>query len=163
MSGEANLRVKHSRARQRNSKEMNMRMIWTTGVLFTAMASANAANLTVKIDGLHNTIGNVMVCLWDKGDGFPHCDKVEPLKKIILKASEAASPVSFSDLPDGTYAVGVLHDENMNGKLDTNAVGAPAEGTGVSNNVVHTFSAPGFKESSFQLSGQKTVDIKITY
>jgi len=34
----------------------------------------------------------------------------------------------------GKYAVSVFHDENSNGKLDTNFLGIPREGVGASNN-----------------------------
>jgi uncharacterized protein (DUF2141 family) len=37
-------------------------------------------------------------------------------------------------LPPGQYAVQVMHDENDNGKFDTNFVGLPIEGYGFSNN-----------------------------
>jgi len=41
---------------------------------------------------------------------------------------------TFKDLPAGSYAVLLTHDENDNGKLDTNLVGMPIEGYGFSNN-----------------------------
>ena len=42
--------------------------------------------------------------------------------------------LQFKDLPPGTYAVQVMHDENENNKLDTNFLGIPTEGYGFSNN-----------------------------
>ena len=41
----------------------------------------------------------------------------------------------FNDIPPGTYAIAVFHDENANGKLDKNFLGIPCEGYGASNNV----------------------------
>jgi uncharacterized protein (DUF2141 family) len=36
----------------------------------------------------------------------------------------------FSDIKPGKYAIAVIHDENCNGKLDTNMFGIPKEGYG---------------------------------
>ena len=41
---------------------------------------------------------------------------------------------TFKGVPAGNYAVLLTHDENDNGKLDTNLVGMPVEGYGFSNN-----------------------------
>ena len=56
----------------------------------------------------------------------------------------------FEGIPAGTYALVVLHDENMNGKVDTNWIGIPKEGYGFSNDAKASFSAPSFKDASFQ-------------
>jgi len=39
----------------------------------------------------------------------------------------------LAGIPPGTYAIACYHDENDNGKLDTNFLGIPKEGTGASN------------------------------
>jgi uncharacterized protein (DUF2141 family) len=39
----------------------------------------------------------------------------------------------FPGVAPNTYAVSVFHDENSNGKLDTNFMGIPREGVGASN------------------------------
>ena len=36
--------------------------------------------------------------------------------------------MTFKGLKDGVYAIAIIHDENTNGKLDTNFIGIPAEG-----------------------------------
>jgi uncharacterized protein (DUF2141 family) len=58
---------------------------------------------------------------------------------------------TFSDLAPGTYAVSTLHDENGNGKMDTNVFGIPREGWAVSNNVVTHTHAPSFEQASFEI------------
>jgi uncharacterized protein (DUF2141 family) len=40
----------------------------------------------------------------------------------------------FPGVTPGTYAISVFHDENSNGKLDTNLLGIPREGVSASNN-----------------------------
>jgi len=54
---------------------------------------------------------------------------------MIIKVRHTEARCDFEDIPPGTYALVVIHDENMNGKLDTNWVGIPKEGYGFSNDV----------------------------
>jgi uncharacterized protein (DUF2141 family) len=56
----------------------------------------------------------------------------------------------------------VIHDENMNGKLDTNALGIPTEGCGFSNDARAWFGAPSFSAASFAYDGRSielTIDV----
>jgi len=39
---------------------------------------------------------------------------------------------SFTDVPHGEYALWACHDEDEDGELDTNFIGMPKEGVGVS-------------------------------
>jgi len=53
----------------------------------------------------------------------------------------------------------VVHDENMDGKLDTNWVGIPTEGYGFSNDAKATLGPPSFSAASFLYNGE---DMKMT-
>jgi uncharacterized protein (DUF2141 family) len=44
--------------------------------------------------------------------------------------------IPISNLNSGKYAVRYYHDENLNGKMETNLVGKPTEGYRFSNNVI---------------------------
>jgi uncharacterized protein (DUF2141 family) len=61
---------------------------------------------------------------------------------MVLKIRETQARCDFEDIPPGTYALAVIHDENMNGKLDTNWLGIPKEGYGFSNAVKAMRGAP---------------------
>jgi len=67
----------------------------------------------------------------------------------------------FSGIPSGTYAVSVVHDENSNGKMDTNFMGIPREGVGSSNHAKGHFGPPKFEAAAFHFSGDRE-DLKIT-
>jgi uncharacterized protein (DUF2141 family) len=69
----------------------------------------------------------------------------------------------FEGLKPGTYAVSVLHDENANGRLETNFLGIPREGAGISNNASPEFSAPRFNDAAFQLKADTVQDIRMGY
>ncbi len=68
-------------------------------------------------------------------------------------------------MPAGTYAVGVFHDEDNDGEMDTSIVGRPREGWGVSNDVPpRRFGAPEFAPSSFEFDGtRKTIRVTLRY
>jgi uncharacterized protein (DUF2141 family) len=70
----------------------------------------------------------------------------------------------FADIPPGRYALAVVHDENMNGKLDTNGLVIPTEGYGFSNDVKGVFGAPAFSAASFAHDGRTlTLTIDLQY
>jgi uncharacterized protein (DUF2141 family) len=59
--------------------------------------------------------------------------------------------------------VAVFHDENGNGKLDTNFLGIPREGVGVSNNKLRKLGPPTWEDSKFGLAGSLTLDVVLHY
>jgi len=67
-------------------------------------------------------------------------------------------------LPEGRYAIAVLHDENSNHKLDRNFVGFPKEGFGFSNNPKVHLTAPAFETAAFPVSCAGTeISIHLIY
>ena len=70
---------------------------------------------------------------------------------------------SIENLKPGKYAVRYYHDENLNGKMETNLVGKPTEGYGFSNNVIGKFGPPPFEKWLFELNGDKKIVLKPTY
>jgi uncharacterized protein (DUF2141 family) len=69
--------------------------------------------------------------------------------------------VRFAGIAPGTYAVSVFHDENANGKLDTNFMGIPREGVRASNNAKGHLGPPKFNAAAFRFAGGR-LDLKIT-
>ena len=73
---------------------------------------------------------------------------------MVLKVRDKQARCDFEDIPAGTYALAVVHDENMNGKLDTNWLGIPVEGYGFSNDAKSLNGAPSFSDASFVYGGE---------
>jgi uncharacterized protein (DUF2141 family) len=69
--------------------------------------------------------------------------------------------VIFKDIPKGEYAVSFVHDENDNKKMDTNFIGIPKEDFGCSNNATGVMGPPKYEDAKFQLTKNKTINIKI--
>ena len=130
-------------------------------VLLLPASLAQAGDLVVEVSGLRNTQGSLALCVTTDPAGFPGCNKASTQR--VIPATQARKPITFTNLPAGTYAVAVIHDENNNGKLDTNFVGIPKEGIAVSNNAVPKFSAPKFKAAGFVLGKDVTQRVRVVY
>jgi uncharacterized protein (DUF2141 family) len=114
------------------------------------LALSQPGKIFLEISGFKNNQGLVRIVLFDQSKGFPS----EYQYGILLKSQPVDSSiifVTFDSISYGTYAVSVLHDENKNGKMDTNFLGIPKEGYGVSNNVNPGMRAPRFEEALFLL------------
>ena len=101
--------------------------------LFAAPALTSAASLTVRIDGLRVQSGQMLVSVVGSADAWNGTGK-PAAATARTPGDSAVMDVEFADLPPGDYAVRVLHDENGNGKMDSNPLGMPLEGYGFSNN-----------------------------
>jgi len=80
---------------------------------------------------------------------------------MVIKVRNTEARCDFEDIPPRTYALTVIHDENMNGKLDTNWLGIPTEGYGFSNDAKALLGAASFSAASFRYAGG-TLDLTIS-
>lgn len=127
-------------------------------VLLTVKAfSQNTIEVTVK--NIKEVTGSIRVGLFNDEEKFLKT----PIKGEIVKTSAKTMKIIFKDLPNGTYAVSVIHDENENEKLDTGFMGIPKEGFGFSNDAMGTFGPPKYKEASFTLPDAKQVSVTLKY
>jgi uncharacterized protein (DUF2141 family) len=69
------------------------------------------------------------------------------------KISKTTARCIFKDVPAGVYGISAFHDEDSDGKLDTNLVGYPTEEYCSSNNARNMFSAPSWKDAKFKYKG----------
>ena len=122
-----------------------------------------ALALDVAVTGLRNINGNVVVCVWRQEDkGFPNCGTGQPFKKQVVPAT--APKVTFADLPPGTYAVSMFHDEKRLGKPETNLIGAPKSGVGLANNPkLGIMSPPTFDKGRISVPETKAITIETLY
>jgi uncharacterized protein (DUF2141 family) len=117
----------------------------------------------VEVVGLHNNKGHVFCALYSSADGFPK-DSQRAVQRDTLSISDRKVFCEFSGIEPGRYAVSVFHDENSNGKLDTNFLGIPREGVGASNDARGHLGPPKFDAAAFQFGGGPlNLKITITY
>jgi uncharacterized protein (DUF2141 family) len=121
---------------------------------------AFAGDLTVKIENVRNAQGSVLAALYDSEASYMK----QPSARSTFKVKAIPGEVQYvlHDLPAGKYAISVFHDENSNGKLDTNLVGIPKEGYGFSNGSGRR--PPTFEKAAFQFDGTaQSITITLQY
>jgi uncharacterized protein (DUF2141 family) len=125
--------------------------------------AANNATLELSLTGLRSQKGNVLVCISANPKFFPKtCDK-DPASIKVRVASGQATRITVPDMPPGTYALAIIHDENSNNKMDMKAI-LPAEGFGFSRNPRIMFGPPSFKAAAFTVAaGGNSLTVKIGY
>lgn len=120
----------------------------------------DAVKLEISLSGLRSANGEVRLCIWHGGSKFPgtKCGG----EQIVVPAATPSVSVDVPLLP-GDYAVSLIHDENGNGKLDTNFLGIPKEGVGFSRNPKISFGPPTYVASKFDVGGDTSEAIKMKY
>src|SRR5512140_808247 len=126
-----------------------------------AFGQSPCPGIHVKILNIRNSAGTVACALFEGPDGFPTEYLRAATNVMVIKIRKDQARCDFEDIPPGTYAMAVIHDENMNGKLDTNRLGIPTEGYGFSNDVKGVLGAPPFSAASFPYDGQ-TLDLTMS-
>jgi len=126
-----------------------------------AFAESPCPGIHVQILNIRNSIGTVACALFESPAGFPAEYLSSATNIMVIKVRDTRARCDFVDIEPGTYALAVVHDENMNGKLDTNWLGIPTEGYGFSNDVTALLGAPSFSAASFRYNGQN-LDLTIS-
>jgi uncharacterized protein (DUF2141 family) len=113
------------------------------------------ALVSVTVTGLEHDVGSVRVALFDDPEGF-----TENAAFAAVVPPEGRSASWTFRVPYGTYAVAVVHDEDDNGRLNTNLFGMPRERYGFSNGARGTFGPPSFDDASFEV-GEPRVAVPV--
>ena len=137
------------------------KLLLILAIVFSGILSTNAqeetADLTINIAGLNSDKGMLLVGLYNNKDTFLK----KHFKGDVAKIKDKKSVIIFKDLPKGEYAVSFIHDENNNNKMDTNFLKIPKEDYGCSNNARGFMGPPKYNDAKFQLTANKTIEIKI--
>jgi uncharacterized protein (DUF2141 family) len=126
-----------------------------------AFSQSNCPGIHVKILNIRNSTGTVACALFESSEGFPGEYLRMATNVMVIKIRKDQARCDFEDIPPGTYAMAVVHDENMNGKLDMNRLGIPTEGYGFSKDARGLLGAPSFDAASFPYNGQN-LDLTMT-
>ncbi len=100
-----------------------------------------------------------MIC--PPASGFPDCG-ARAVRTATLSIHNGEAKARIHDLTIGSYAIGVFHDANANGKLDT-VLGIPGEGYGFSRNPPFRARAPHFEEAMIDIESDTASEIKLRY
>ncbi|MDR6841777.1 DUF2141 domain-containing protein [Pseudoxanthomonas sacheonensis] len=119
------------------------------GLALLAGGPAFAGDLTVKLHGVRAQTGLIKAAVVDSQEAWN--GKAAPVQADGVPAQADEASFTFKDLKPGSYAVMITHDENGNGKLDTNVLGMPLEGYGFSNNP-QVMRKPTWDEARFEIT-----------
>ncbi|GET45059.1 DUF2141 domain-containing protein [Capnocytophaga felis] len=133
--------------------------LFVTPLLFFYCELSAQSNLTVNLDNLKTNTGFVEIGLFNKEKGF--LKENQHFRKKRVKVTKKQISYTFTDIPDGDYAIAVYHDENANGITDKNFWGIPQERYGFSNNFRPKISAPTFEQVKFSVNGNENIDISL--
>lgn len=120
----------------------------------SAFGQPSCPGIHVTILDIRNNTGAVACALFESAEGFPTEFMHSATNIMVIKVRARQARCDFEDIAPGTYALAVIHDENMNGKLDTNWIGIPTEGYGFSNDVTAALGAPSFAAARFPYDGR---------
>jgi uncharacterized protein (DUF2141 family) len=114
-------------------------------------AESRGGRIQIVMVGLHSNSGRVVCTLFDSPDGFPRDDSAP--RTISVPIAARSGTCSFPVSKRGKYAAVVFHDENADGKFNTNWIGLPKEGYGFSNDASISWRPPNFDEAGFEFDG----------
>ncbi|WP_299211460.1 DUF2141 domain-containing protein [uncultured Aquimarina sp.] len=113
-------------------------------------AQNNTNSIEINITNIKSDEGNIRIGLYSGEDNFYK----KTYKSVAIKAKKGSLIVTLDDIPKGTYAISLYHDENDNKKLDTNFFKIPKEPYGTSNNAKGSFGPPSWEDAKFSVSEQ---------
>ncbi|WP_017651709.1 DUF2141 domain-containing protein [Fortiea contorta] len=133
-------------------------------LLWSSSAKAGfSGTLTIEVEGVKNKEGQVCASIFAKSQGFPN-QRDRGLQRRCTKITDIPVKIIFENLPAGTYAVAVMHDQNKDMLLNRNSLGMPIEGFGFSRNPEVTNKPPKFQEAAIFLAGANTkISIQLKY
>ena len=126
-------------------------------IIFTLTYTLTSAQgeLDITVNNIRKVTGSIMVGLFNNEKDFP---KKAAEGKIVAVTGNSVT-ITFKDLNPASYAISVIHDENNNGKLDTNLLGIPKEGFAFGNNAIGTFGPPSFKNAQVTIDGSPVKNV----
>jgi len=137
--------------------------IFITFVSFNKKDFEESYSITIKVNKLRNSKGVVQFALYNTEGSIPDEKYKRYYKKKVVPITKDSSTVVFTNLPEGKYAINILHDENENGKIDKGFI-LPKEGIGFSNyQSIGMRNRPKFSKASFLLNSDTVKEIKVIY
>ena len=114
--------------------------------------------LSIQVKGIKRQQGVIRVCLVQQKEDFLR----DCFKSQVKQVQGKEVNLTFSELPSGTYAISLYHDEDGNGKLNrSKLMGLPREPYGFSNNPSSLFGPPKYEKCTFPFPANHTLTITL--
>lgn len=136
-----------------------MKLLMSAFAVVSFASIADAADITVAVQGIRNDHGQIMVAVCDEQHFLGNdCHNAR------AKAQVGVVAVTIADIAPGHYAVQVYHDENGNSRLDKNFLGIPTEAIGFSRDAHGNMGPPKFADAEVPVPNEPiNVDVKLDY
>jgi uncharacterized protein (DUF2141 family) len=139
----------------------DMRALLMVPAMFLIIGAAPTCDVVIAVEKMRSAKGVLQICLTAREQHFPDCENDPKARRMTVKASAAIA--RFKNLPAGSYAAAIVHDENANDRLDK-FIGIPKEGIGFSRNPKFSFGPPKFRNAVFNAqSGEVRETINLKY
>lgn len=129
------------------------------GGLAATSTAAQALTLTVEFTDARSTQGSVNAALYSSDSTWLQTAQAAQIDKTDAAGDKTV--LVFRNLEPGRYAISAYHDENGNGKLDTNVVGLPVERFGFTRDARGHMGPPAFGDAAVDLQADTTLRITL--
>lgn len=109
--------------------------------------TSSEGTLKIMVENVKKSQGKIMLAVYAEEENFLSEVIYRGAHQEVTQSGEVK--VEITDLPYGTYAISLYHDENNNEELDTNFMKIPKEPYGFSNNARGIFGPPKYKDAQF--------------
>ncbi|MEL6812665.1 MAG: DUF2141 domain-containing protein [Bacteroidota bacterium] len=127
-------------------------------LLITGMMVQAQNTIEVSMTQFKNDKGTVQVGLYNDAENFLDREFMTTSSKISNKKASA----SFTNVPDGIYAISVYHDADENGRLNMVMGMIPSESYGCSNGARGFFGPPKWEDAKFEVKQGEVRKIDIS-
>ena len=134
---------------------------------FELFSQNNAELFEIKLNISNiESSGNLMIAVWSEPNSW-NSNKTNSSGQMVgfdYSFKEKVQKGKFStviNLPEGTYFISILLDENFNNILDKNFIGIPSEQYGFSTKKTIRFRKPKFDEGSVEFFKNTILNIEL--
>lgn len=120
-------------------------------LMYSQTSPVTTGKITVKVTNANSDEGEMLFALYSE-DNFL---QGRPQFSALSKIKDGYATGTFENVPEGTYAVVILHDKNGNHQMDFDQSGMPLEGYGTSGNT-YSYGPPTWEDSRFNYEGKDT-------
>ena len=126
-----------------------------------AVAGPRPCAITVDMSGFHSDKGHALVALFRSPKCFPDRPR-HAVRRVSVVIRGGKARAVLRQLPPGTYAIAVLHDEDGNREMKTGFLGRPKEGYGASRDARGKMGPPKFDDARLALRPGQSLVAKIS-
>lgn len=138
--------------------------LFIAAILMVSVQTATCQTYSVQftIKNFRSDKGQVIASLYNSEKGYPKQPKYA-FRSVHASISGRQCSILFEGVPSGIYALAFIHDENNNGKFDSNFFNYPLEGAGASNNAKGFLGPPKFSDAKFMVTQNVQQTIMTNY